>query len=83
MEERRFAWNIGNIDLDDINNEDSGNWKKYMYCWKSSNLKNKLILLRHMIHVRNYEKNNAYTIMRLYILHNITGNIIIIMVIRR
>ena len=45
--------------------------------------KNKLILLRHMIHIRNYDKNHAYTIMRLYILYNTTGNIIIIIVIGR
>ena len=45
--------------------------------------KKKLILLGHMIHIRNYDKNNAYTLMRLYILFKTTGNIIIIMVIRR
>ena len=33
-----------------------------------------------MIHIRNYDKNNAYTIMRLYIMCNTTGNIIKIMV---
>ena len=44
---------------------------------------NEWILLRHMIHIRNYDKNNAYAIMRLYILYNTTGSIIINMVIRR
>ena len=39
--------------------------------------------LIHMIHTRNYDKNNAYTIMRLNILYNTTGNIIIFMVIVR
>ena len=41
------------------------------------------MLLKHMIHIRNYDKNIVYTIMRLYILYNKTGNIIIIMVIVR
>ena len=36
-----------------------------------------------MIHIRNYDKNYAYTIMRLYILYNTIDNIIIILVIGR
>ena len=36
-----------------------------------------------MIHIRDYDKNNAYTINILHILYNTIGNIIIIMVIGR
>ena len=38
------------------------------------------MLLRHMIHIRNYDKNIAYTFMRLYIHYNTIDNVIIIMV---
>ena len=43
--------------------------------------KKKLILLRDMIHIRNYDKNIDYTIMILYIQYNTIYNCIIIMVI--
>ena len=43
--------------------------------------KKKCILLRHMIHKRNYDKNIAHTIMRLCIQYNTIYNFIIIMVI--
>ena len=46
--------------------------------WKKK--KTKLIVLRHMINIRNYDKNNAYTIMSLYIQYNTIYNFIIIMI---
>ena len=45
--------------------------------------KKKCILLRHIIHIRNYDKNISWSIMRLYIQYTTIDNFIIIMVIGR